>query len=183
MSVRSEFEHVAMVHFNAVYRASMALCGCKEVAEDMAQTTFLKAFEKFSSFTKGTNCKAWLMCILRNTWIDQLRHERLTGKEFPLHGELVADEVKTTEKVWSDAQDILENFTDEQVIKALLRLPEAQRLTLYLVDVEGFNQEEVAEIMDIATGTVKSRTSRARNTLKICLLSYAKEMGLKGGEQ
>jgi RNA polymerase sigma-70 factor (ECF subfamily) len=163
MSFRNEFEDIAMVHINAVYRAATAISGRAETAEDMVQTTFLKAFENFNSFTKGTNCKAWLMRILRNVWIDELRHRQVTGKELPLNEELAAEE--TTETVWSDAQDMLE------------------RLTLYLVDVEGLTQEEVAEIMDIAVGTVKSRTSRARNTLKICLLSYAKEMGLKGGEQ
>jgi RNA polymerase sigma-70 factor (ECF subfamily) len=181
MSFRNEFEDIAMVHINAVYRAATAISGRAETAEDMVQTTFLKAFENFNSFTKGTNCKAWLMRILRNVWIDELRHRQVTGKELPLNEELAAEE--TTETVWSDAQDMLENFSDEQVIKALLKLPEDQRLTLYLVDVEGLTQEEVAEIMDIAVGTVKSRTSRARNTLKTCLLSYAKEMGLKGSEQ
>ncbi len=85
--------------------------------------------------------------------------------------------------VWSDAKDLLENFSDEQVIDALRRLPEDQRLTLFLVDVEHLSQQEVAEVTGVAVGTVKSRTSRARNELKRCLQSYAKEMGFTGRER
>ncbi|MHC4131272.1 MAG: sigma-70 family RNA polymerase sigma factor [Planctomycetota bacterium] len=181
MSFRNEFEDIAMVHMNSVYRAAMALSGHKEMAEDMVQATFLKAFENFSSFTKGTNCKAWLMRILRNIWIDQLRHQKIAGKELPLNEELAAEEKDET--VWSDAQDLLENFSDEEVINALLNLGEDQRLTLYLVDVEGLSQMEAAEIMDITVGTVKSRTSRARDALKRSLSSYARDKRIKGGEQ
>jgi RNA polymerase sigma-70 factor (ECF subfamily) len=78
---------------------------------------------------------------------------------------------------------LLDNFSDEQVIDALRRLPEDQRLTLFLVDVEQLSQQEVAEIMGVAIGTVKSRTSRARNELKGLLLSYAKEMGFARNER
>ena len=78
---------------------------------------------------------------------------------------------------------MLENFSDEQIIKALNKLPDDQRLTLYLVDVEGLSHEEVAQSMEIAVGTVKSRTSRARVTLKEILASYAQQMRLPGGEK
>ncbi|MHC4264827.1 MAG: RNA polymerase sigma factor [Planctomycetota bacterium] len=182
MSFRSEFEDIAMIHLNAVYRAAVALSGREETAEDMVQITFLKAFENFNSFVKGTNCKAWLMRILRNIWFDELRHQQVTGTQLPLKEEFAGREEATTETVWSDAQDLLENFSDEQVIKALKRLGEEQRLTLFLVDVEGLTQEEVAEIMDIAVGTVKSRTSRAREELKKNLSSYAKDKSNKEDE-
>ena len=66
------------------------------------------------------------------------------------------------------------------MISALRRLSSDQRLTLFLVDVEQFDQRQVAKIMGVAVGTVKSRTSRARNELKSHLLSYAKEMGFTG---
>ena len=183
MSFRSKFEAVAMVHISAVYRAAIALCGQKDLAEDLAQTTFLKAFENFGSFKKGTNCKAWLIQILRNTWIDYLRHQRHRAKQIPLDENMAVEKPVPEETVWTNAEDILENFSDEQIIKALNRIPEEQRLTLYLVDVEGLSQEDVAGIMGIAVGTVKSRASRACALLKTSLSSYAKEMGLKRGEQ
>jgi len=183
MARRSQFEQVAMVHINAVYRAAYALCGRKDMADDLVQTTFLKAFEKFGSFKKGTNCKAWLIRILRNTWYDRLRRQRFERKQVPLDEQLVAEDLAVAETAWTDAEDILENFSDEQIIKALNRLPEEQRLTLYLIDVEGLSQQEVAEIMSVATGTVKSRTSRARMALKDQLASYARDMRLSRGDR
>ena len=177
------FEEIALVHLNAVYRTAIALCGREQEAEDLSQTTFLKAFERFAQFKPGTNCKAWLLQILRNTWIDQLRHKKVSGTVQPLVEEQVGEAPKQDEIVWSDARDLLENFSDEQVIKALGQLPEEQRLTLFLIDVERFSQEEVAEITGVAVGTVKSRTSRARAGLKKKLTIYAREKGLGEGEK
>ena len=174
---KSEFEVVVMVHLDMVYRAAFALCGRKELAEDMVQTTFLKAYENFSSFKKDTNCKAWLVRILRNTWIDQLRHGKYDAKNVSLPDDMLADESAEVETTWSDAEDLLENFSDDQIIKAMSNLPDDQRLTLYLTDVEEFDHGQVAEIMEIAVGTVKSRASRARAKLKVILAAYAKEMG------
>jgi RNA polymerase sigma-70 factor (ECF subfamily) len=179
----NSFEEIALVHLDAVYRTAMALCGQEHQAEDLAQTTFLKAFERFAQFAPGTNCKAWLLQILRNTWIDQLRHKKVTGTAQPLVEEQVGEAPVQEEIIWTNARDLLENFSDEQVIKALSQLPEEQRLTLFLIDVERFSQEKVAEITGVAVGTVKSRTSRARASLKKKLTSYAQERGLSKGEK
>ncbi len=183
MSLRSRFEKTACVHIDAVYRTARALCGRRGTADDLVQTTFLKAFENFGSFKTNTNCKAWLMRILRNTWIDRLRRQKNAGQHLPLDEELIEHKPVDIETVWSDPQDLLENFSDEQVIKALARLADDQRLTLFLIDVEGFSQEDVAKITGVAVGTVKSRTSRARAALRGHLASYAEEMGWTGGRQ
>ncbi len=177
------FEEIALPHLNTVYRAAVAICGHQDKAEDLVQDTFVKAFERFESFEKGTNCKAWLFQILRNTWIDRLRHRKVAGLTLPLEEEIVAETSKDYETVWSNAEDLIENFSDEQIIKALSELPEDQRLTLFLTDVEQLSQKEVAQITGVAVGTVKSRTSRARVELKNKLSSYAKQMGLTGGEK
>ena len=183
MAEKSDFESSAMGHLDVVYRAAIALCRDRESAEDLVQGTFLKAFERFGSFKKGTNCRAWLLQILRYTWIDQLRRRKLIGQSLPFEEELIADAPHSDEIVWSDARDLLENFSDEQVIRALKELPDGQRLTLFLIDVEQLSQEEVAKITDVAVGTVKSRTSRARAALKEKLLSYAKEIGVLRNER
>ena len=172
-----------LVHLDAVYRTGIALCGVKDLADDLVQTTFVKVFENFGSFKKGTNCKAWLIRILRNTWIDYLRQQGSRAKQVPLDEKLIVEEPSAEETAWTNARDLLENFSDEQIIKALCRIPDEQRLTLYLVDVEELSHEEVGEIMEIAVGTVKSRTSRARAALKEILASYAKEMRIPGGEK
>ena len=175
MGPNDDFERTAMVHLTAVYRAAIALCGNQELSEDLVQSTMLKAYERFSSFNKGTNCKAWLLCILRNTWIDHLRKERVKPTALALAEERVA-ESKIEETTWSNADDLLENFSDEQVIRALQRLPEDQRLTLYLVDVEQLSQDDIATITEVAVGTVKSRASRARSALKQSLQSYVRDL-------
>jgi len=171
------FEQFALPNLDNVYRAAVALCGRSNEAEDLTQTTFMKALERFDTFEPGTNCKAWLFQILRNTWIDQLRRRRVAGRVVPLDEELVAEENGVEATVWSNAEDLLENFTDEQIIRALKQLPDDQRLTLFLVDVEQLSQQEVAEITGVAVGAVKSRTSRARSELKRRLTSYAADLG------
>ncbi len=178
----ASFEEIALGHMNVVYRTALALCGNVHQAEDLVQTTFVKALERFDSFKVGTNCKAWLCQIVRNLWIDQLRHKKVVGKELPMEEELLEGPARTNETAWSNAQDLLENFSDEQVIRALGQLPAEQRLTLFLIDVEQFSQEEVAEITEVAVGTVKSRTSRARTELKEKLSTYAQGMGLLRGK-
>jgi RNA polymerase sigma-70 factor (ECF subfamily) len=182
MQAPEGFEHIALPHLDSVYRAATAVCGRSDQAEDLTQMTFVRALERFDTLKPGTNCKAWLLQIMRNLWIDRLRHKRASPNKIPIHENLLATR-ETRKIVWSDAEDLLENFSDERVIGALRRLPEDQRLTLFLVDVEQLNQQQVAKIMGVAVGTVKSRTSRARNELKDYLSSYAKEMGLVGRDQ
>ena len=97
---------------------------------------------------------------------NQLRLQKRRGNVLPIDEKMITEEKTKSEIVWNDAQYLRENFSDEQVIKALSHLPDDQRLTLFLIDVEQFSQEEVAEITGVSVGTVKSRTSRARNVLK-----------------
>jgi RNA polymerase sigma-70 factor (ECF subfamily) len=176
---QQRFEQTALPHLDSVYRAAVALCGRRDEAEDLTQATFVKALERFETYTPGTKCKAWLLQILRNTWIDQLRQKKVRGTTLPLDETRAVEEPEVEQTVWSDAEDLLENFSDEQIIDALRSLPDDQRLTLFLVDVEQLSQQEVAAITGVAVGTVKSRTSRARTELKRRLTSHAREMGFK----
>ena len=91
-----------------------------------------------------------------------------------------ADPPHSQAVVWTNAEDVLENFADDDVRRALGELPDDQRLTLFLVDVEGLSQGEVAEVTGVPAGTVKSRTSRAREALKRKLMAYAKDQGWLG---
>ena len=173
----ANFAEVALPHLNVVYRAAYALCGESHVAEDLTQTTFVKALERFGTFKSGTNCKAWLYQILRHTWIDELRHRKVVGPVLPITESDIVTEQSEPDTTWTNAKDLLENFSDELIIKALHQLPEDQRLTLYLIDVEQMSLAEIAQITDVAIGTVKSRSSRARAALKKKLQAYANEMG------
>lgn len=180
---QQDFEQTALGHLDSVYRTAAALCGRQDEAEDLTQATFVKALERFETYTPGTNCKAWLLQILRNTWIDRLRQKKVRGTVVPLDEAQAVEEPEVEETVWSDAEDLLENFSDELIVEALRSLPDDQRLTLFLIDVEQLSQQEVAAITGVAVGTVKSRTSRARSELKRRLTTYAREMGFEGNNR
>jgi RNA polymerase sigma-70 factor, ECF subfamily len=176
------FEEIGMPHLDSVYRVAFALCRNRDDAEDLTQGTFLRAFERFNTFKKNTNCKAWLLRIMRNRWIDLMRHRGAAGQVLQIDENIIADE-KQDEIEYTNCEDLLTNFSDEQVIKALKSLPGEQRFALFLVDVEQLSHEEVAEITNVPIGTIKSRTSRARTILKRRLFSHAKEMGFTGNRK
>lgn len=180
MSATKSFENLAMPHLTAVYRAAFALSGQPHQAEDLAQETFLKAFQRFETFQPGTNCRAWLLQILRNTWIDRLRHQQVAGPQSTIDERLLADHRPEHPELPSDPRQLLDAFSDKQVIAALAALPEDQRLALYLCDVEGLSQEDVAKILDVAVGTIKSRCFRARLVLRAELEAHARDLGLLG---
>lgn len=176
---RDRFEAEALVWLDAVHRAAYALCGQAAAADDLVQTTFLKAWQSFSGFAPGTNCRAWLLRILRNTWLDQVRKMQPGQLDPDSLGLLRADDRPDTPCGVEEIQRHLERFADEQVVAALMALPEEFRLALFLVDVEGYTHEEAAGIMSVAVGTVKSRTSRARELVRRQLAAASTGLGLK----
>ena len=119
MHNNKDFEKVAICHVDAVYKAAVTLCNSTIEAEDLVQNTFLSAFEKFETFKEGSNCKAWLFKILRNKWIDQIRRNRLKGKTVSIEENIIAEPKQNPQTTWSNCEDLLDNFSDEQVIKAL----------------------------------------------------------------
>lgn len=134
---------------------AIALCGDADRADDLVQDTMLKAWNSLDTFEEGTNLRAWLFTILRNTYFSECRRRR---REVPDNdGEYVAQLcVPPSQHGRVDAQDLL---------KALARLTDDQREALILVGAEGFAYEEAATICDCAVGTIKSRVNRARNRL------------------
>jgi len=179
---KSDFEQAALPYLDTVYRTAVALCGRTAEAEDLTQTAFVKAMENFGSFKTGSNIKAWLLTILRHAWIDELRRRKSRSVTVLPVDENMIEAPGAEESAWTDSHDLVENFSDERVIEALKQLSDDQRLTLFLIDVEGFTQEETAQITGVSVGTVKSRTSRARNGLKQQLSRYASGMGYRKGE-
>jgi RNA polymerase sigma-70 factor (ECF subfamily) len=185
MADRKDFESLAMPHLEAVYRAAVALCRDPGEAEDLVQTTYAKALARFDSFEPRSNVRAWLLRIMRNARIDALRHKKVVGATVSIEEArpAIADPPHADETAWTNAQDVLNNFPDDDVRRALGELPDDQRLTLFLVDVEGLSQAEAAEVLDVPPGTVKSRASRARETLRRKLMAYAKKFGWIGRDR
>ena len=152
----SEAVRQGLISFLPNLRAfAIALCGDADRADDLVQDTMLKAWNSLDSFQEGTNLRAWLFTILRNTYFSDCRRRR---REVPDDdGEYVAQLcVPPSQHGAVDAQDVL---------KALGHLTEDQREALILVGAEGFAYEEAATICGCAVGTIKSRVNRARNRL------------------
>jgi RNA polymerase sigma-70 factor (ECF subfamily) len=184
---KSRFDALVWPHAATVLRTARFLCADPAEADDVAQETLVKAFRALDSFQPGTDVKAWLMTILRNTRIDRLRSRASRRHDISLDAmpfEPAEDESRgggsTADEhpAWDDPQALLQQFADRHVIQALQRLPEEIRWTLLLVDVEGMDHADTAKILGIPVGTVKSRAHRGRAMLREALLPMARELRL-----
>jgi RNA polymerase sigma-70 factor (ECF subfamily) len=176
-----DFKNEAMIHIDALYNYAVRMTGDPEDANDLVQETYLKAYRFFDSFEKGTNCKAWLFRILKNSYINRYRKE---SKE---PDKVDYDEIKefyhTVKHSSLDSNDMQEKWygelLDDEVSRALDSLPEDFREVVQLCDIEGFTYEEIANMVDCPIGTVRSRLHRGRKILREKLLEYARYHGYK----
>jgi RNA polymerase sigma-70 factor (ECF subfamily) len=177
---RAGFEREALVHLDVLYRVALRLSGNAADADDLVQETMLKAYRSWDQYEKGTNAKAWLLTILRHAFINEYRRRQR-------HPESVDVDTIEPFAVFPEVQDedpqgaFFDRIVDDEVLKAIDQLPETFRETLVLSDVEGMSYQEIAGILEIPVGTVKSRLFRARHLLLGKLYDYAVEMGyIKG---
>ena len=158
MRKRSDLEELkaALVAAIPFLRAlALAHCGDRDRADDLVQETLEKAFTSIGSFTEGTNLKAWLATILRNSYRTEFRKRR---RETPDPDGALAARIAVP-----DSQTSHMDFKD--FTKALQQLSSEQREALMMVLATGMSYEEAAEISGCAVGTLKSRISRARDSL------------------
>ena len=177
---RASFEREALVHLDSLYRVALRLTGNAAEADDLVQETMLKAYRAWDQYEKGTNAKAWLLTILRHAFINEYRRRTR-------HPETVDLDKIEPYAVFPEVQDedpqgaFFDRIVDDEVLRAIDQLPVAFRETLVLSDVEGMSYQEIAGILEIPVGTVKSRLFRARQLLQGKLYDYAVEMGyIKG---
>ena len=176
------FLGAALPHLNAVYDSALRLATNEADAEDLTQTTFLKAYRFFDKFRQGTDCRAWLLTILKNTFINQYRRRtrgpvtiELDEEKFPG----VRDEPKLSTTSESEAgRTELMGMLGEEVEEALGSISEESRKIVLLSSIDGFSYKEIAEIMGCPVGTVRSRLSRARRALRALLRKYAVQQGM-----
>ena len=165
----------ALAYADSLHNLARYLTGNDRDAEDLVQETYARAIKGARQFTHGTNLKAWLFRILRNTFISQYRRQHNN----PTTGGLdTVDEggAATVEPQWflDDPElDRLRSVVAEDIQRALMALGDDAR-AIILLDLEGFTEVEVAQIVGCAVGTVKSRLSRARAALRIKLKDYAR---------
>lgn len=176
------FDKEFMPHIDSMYNFAFRLTNDEDDANDLVQDTYLKAFRFINSFERGTNAKAWLFRILKNSFINDYRKK---SKE---PSKVDYQEVETTYNSTEDAEmdattdlrtETVQDMIGDEVANALNSLPVDFRTVIILCDIEGFTYEEMAKILDIPIGTVRSRLHRARNLLKDKLKDYAASMGYK----
>ncbi len=173
---RAAFEAEALPHLDTVYRVGLRLAGDETQAEDLVQETMLKAYRSWHQFRPGTNVRAWLLTILRHTFINQYRK----AKRQAVHVDVNEIEPYTVFRNVHDTDPegrFFANIVDDEVLRAIDTLPDEFRETLVLSDVEGLSYAEIADVTEVPVGTVKSRLFRARQALQKQLHDYAVEMG------
>lgn len=176
---RDEFARVALPHLDSVFGAALYLTRDRDRASDLAQETFLRAFRFFHQFQAGTNCRAWLLTILHNTFRNTYRSESRTRGHTDIDDPATAAEA--SEKAGRDADPgalVIERLLDDEVAEALTSLPEEFRSAIVLVDLQDLSYEESATALGVPIGTVRSRLSRGRRLLQSSLREYALRRGI-----
>ncbi|HYK35532.1 sigma-70 family RNA polymerase sigma factor [Alloacidobacterium sp.] len=158
------FEQLAMPLFDSLYNLAHWLTGDRVDAEDLVQETYAKALKGFKSFQEGTNLRAWMFRILRNTFLTSrsglaARSTSSLEDEEEEAGALAAHSI-TPESLLLRSED------RQRVLDALAELPVHYREILLLCEVEELSYREIADVLSLPIGTVMSRLSRARNSLR-----------------
>jgi RNA polymerase sigma-70 factor (ECF subfamily) len=182
-----DFEAAAMPFVDALYNTAYRMTRNAEDAEDLVQETYLKAYRYYDKFEEGTNFKAWLFKIMKNTFINNYRKKQHAPpvSDFADIEESFETQVseEAARQIKNPEDELLENVLDEDVQRALDNLPPDYRMVVILADLEGFSYKEIADILEVPVGTVMSRLYRGRRLMEEAMLGYAREYGyLREGE-
>lgn len=166
---------------DSLYNFAFHLTYNEDDANDLVQETFLKAYRFINSYEVGTNAKAWLFKILKNGFINQYRKKMKEPTKVD-YEDIKSHHDADTERFSGSVdlrEEIFQNMIGDEISIALNNLPVDFKTVILLCDIEGFTYEEIAKILDIPIGTVRSRLHRARNLLKEFLKEYARSLGYK----
>ena len=170
-----------MPHINSMYNFAYRLTLDQDDSKDLVQDTYLKAYRFIDSFQQGTNAKAWLFRILKNSFINDYRKKSKEPSKVDYQEvESYYNSEDVDRQITPDLRvEALKDMIGDEISNALNSLDVDFRTVIILCDLEGFKYDEMAKILDIPIGTVRSRLHRARNLLKEKLSEYAKQMGYK----
>jgi RNA polymerase sigma-70 factor (ECF subfamily) len=175
---RSEFERQALVHSDALFGAAYRLTRNPRDAEDLVQDALLRAYRFWDSFQQDSNCKAWLLRIVTNTFINEYQRRKrsrevldaATAEQDATDGVLVHAAANDKQ---SPESALIAGSVSDDVQRALDQLPDDFRTAVILCDMQGLSYKEIAEIMDCPVGTVMSRLFRGRKLLAGALREFA----------
>jgi RNA polymerase sigma-70 factor, ECF subfamily len=175
---RVEFEREALAHLDALYGAAYRLTRNPRDAEDLVQDSLLRAYRFWDSFQQDSNCKAWLLRIVTNTFINEYQRKK-RSREI-LDAASAEQEATDGVLVHAEAGDkrnperaLVDRSVSDDVQRALEQLPEDFRTAVILCDMQGLSYKEIAEIMECPVGTVMSRLFRGRKLLSAALRDFA----------
>jgi RNA polymerase sigma-70 factor (ECF subfamily) len=180
----TEFEAEALPHMDVLYNFALRTTGNEDDARDLLQETYLKAYRFWDKYEKGTNIRAWLFRIMKNSYINRYRKE--TKEPDKVDYEDIENFYNTIRAESTDPNDLQQqlygNLLGDEVTKALQSLPDDFRTVVILCDIEGLTYEEIAEFVECPIGTVRSRLHRGRKLLQARLFEYAKQQGMIKGD-
>lgn len=179
-TTRLQFEREIMPHYEAAYAFAYSFVQDDAKAKDLVQETYAKAIANSKGYVFGTNPKAWLFTILRNTFINDYRKNQKTPKSSSIDDILFspADAEDNTPRAFNDLRvEMFDSMLDDGIVNALNVLSVGQRTIIMLAFVDDFSYEEIAAVLGIEIGTVRSRLHRARHTMKSLLIDYAQQKG------
>jgi RNA polymerase sigma-70 factor (ECF subfamily) len=174
-----DFEEVALVHLDLLYRTALRLTHDRAEADDLVQETWLRALRHFDQFDPGSNCRAWLVTILRNAFLNRLRRqgrERLESDMTGERGDSAPFEDSAIERSTPE-DEFFQTIFHGDVERALKSLSPDFQQVIVLADLEGFTYKEIAQVLNCPIGTVMSRLSRARQLLRTELRTLARAHG------
>ena len=186
MTQSQMFEREALPHMEALGKFAYQLCRDEHRSKDLVQETMLKAFRHFDSFRQGSNCRAWLFQICKNSYINAYRRRQREPIAMDFEDESVQAGMGTDPEQVRSARVILADSTDtdaharslgDEVLAALESLPPVFQTAVILSDIEGHPYDEIAEFMQVPVGTVRSRIHRGRTMLAGMLSGYASGLG------
>jgi RNA polymerase sigma-70 factor, ECF subfamily len=172
---RAQFESEALQHLDALYSFALKLTHSRDDAEDLVSDTLLRAFERWEQYRLGTNIRAWLFTILYHSFVSRKR--RIDAREVQPPDD--ADGWSGYEAVGEADPEgrFYDSFLDDEITRAIDALPREYREAVILSDIHDLRYAEIAQILGVPEGTVKSRLFRGRRILQKKLIGYAVDMG------
>ncbi len=177
---RKEFEAEGLPHMDALYRTALRMTKNEGDAEDLVQEAIVKAYRHWDKFEKGSNCRAWLFKIMTNIFINDYRSKSrapVSVNVDDIDDNFLYGQLANLGPSETPEQALFAKVFDDDVRKAIEELPDDFRIVVILSFLEGFSYQEIADIVDLQLGTVKSRLHRGRKLLQKQLYEYAVRNG------
>ncbi len=156
---KAQFE-VYRLYYKAMYNTSLRIVGLSDEAEDIMQESFLKAFENLEHYRGEVSFGAWLKKIVVNRSLDSLKKKKLVTRDI----DGLEDELADTGEI-----QVNEDFSPEEITEEIRKLPDGYRIVLTLYLLEGYDHDEISEILEISPSTSRSQYARAKKKLAINL--------------